>query len=140
MRREGRETDTKLNDVTGAKADLDIEVGADEDTGSGRKQDNEDFQRHFSVTKHFRAWDDDSNVLPQSRSEVVELLAEATRKFSQKIIMPRDMDVDIAKGTPRERSREGSTTRAVSHRLCRGREGTTVMVVPRRPGSTAKDP
>jgi hypothetical protein len=84
LRREGRETDTKLNDVTGAKADLDIEVGADEDTGSGRKQDDEDFQRHFSVTKHFRACDDDSNVLPQSRSEVVELLAEATRRFSQK--------------------------------------------------------
>ena len=119
MRREGRETDTKHNDVTGAKADLDIEVGADEDTGSGRRQDNEGFQRHFSVTKHFRACDDDSNVLPQSRSEVVELLAEATRKFSQKIIMPRDMDVDVVKGTPRGQSREGSTTRAISRRLHR---------------------
>ena len=64
MRREGRETDTKLDDVTGAKADLDKEVGADEDTEE--------------------ACDNDCNVLSQSRSEVVELLAEATRKFNQK--------------------------------------------------------
>ena len=126
--------------MTGAKADLDIEVVADEDTGSGRKQDNEDFQRHFSVTKRFRACDDDSNVLPQSRSEVVGLLAEATRRFSQKKIMPRDMDVDVVKGTPRGQNREGSTTRAISRGLHRGLEGTTVMVVPRRPSSTAKDP
>jgi hypothetical protein len=71
--------------VTGAKAraGLDIEVGADEDTGSGREQDNEDFQRHFSVTKHFRACDNDSNVLSQSRSEVVEILAEPTRNSNQ---------------------------------------------------------
>ena len=62
MRRENRETDTKLYDVTGAKADLDIEVGANEDTGSGRKQDSENCRRHFSVTKHFRVCDGDSNV------------------------------------------------------------------------------
>ena len=55
LRRENRETDTKLDDVTGAKADLDVEVGADDD-----------FLRHFSVTKHFRACDDDSNILSQS--------------------------------------------------------------------------
>ena len=108
MRRENRETDTELDDVTGAKADLGVEVGADDD-----------FRRHFSVTKHFRACDDDSNVHPQSRSEGVEILAEATRKFSQKIIIPRDMDVDVVKGTPRGQSREGSTTRAISRRLHR---------------------
>jgi hypothetical protein len=66
LRRENRETDTKLNNVTGAKADLDIEVGADEDIGSGREQGDKDSQRHFSVTKHFRACDGDSNVLSQS--------------------------------------------------------------------------
>ena len=126
--------------MTGAKADLDIEVGAGEDTGSSRRQDNEGFRRHYSVTKHFRACDDDSNVLPQSRSEVVELLAEATRRFSQKKIMPRDMDVDVVKGTPRGQNHEGSTTRAISRGLHRGLEGTTVMVVPRRPSSTAEDP
>ena len=125
-----------LYDVTGAKADLDIGVGDGEDTGSSRRQDNEGFQRHFSVTKHFRACDDDSDVLPQSRSEVVELLAEATRRFSQKKIMSRDMDV--VRGTPRGQNREGSTTRAVSRGLHRGLEGTTVMVVPRRPSGTAE--
>ena len=38
LRRENRELDTKLDDVTGAKADLDVEVGADEGTGSGWEQ------------------------------------------------------------------------------------------------------
>ena len=90
------------------------------------------------MTKRFRACDDDSNVLPQSRSEVVGLLAEATRRFSQNKIMPRDMDVDVVKGTPRGRNREGSTTRAISPGLHRGLEGTTVMVVPRLPSGTAE--
>ena len=70
--------------MTGAEADLDIGVGVDEDTGSGREQDNDDYQLISLVTKHFRACDDDSNVPSQSRSEAVELLAEATRKIRQK--------------------------------------------------------